>query len=139
MRCTLAGLTPWALAIERVLQCVCPGGVLWFVAVTISLTFWAEIVRFFPRPSFTSESAWDPPSAKRRRHMITVGRLCQRSGDCTVGLTIGSHRRDSRPRGDALWCAVRSYPALKQRSLLRRDLRGGATAMPRRYNSLVYL
>src|ERR1019366_5916566 len=75
IRCTVAGLTPCALAIDRQLQCVSPGGVDCVVATTISLTFAAEIERLRPRPSFTSVSACGPPSANRSRHKITVGRL----------------------------------------------------------------
>jgi len=75
MRCTVAGLTPWALAIVRQLQCVSPGGTVWVVAATIALTLAAEIVRLRPRPGRTSVRAAGPPAAKRARHMITVGRL----------------------------------------------------------------
>src|SRR5688572_26711917 len=43
MRCTVAGLTPCALAIERQLQCVSPGRVSSRLARTISATFSTEI------------------------------------------------------------------------------------------------
>ena len=75
MRCTVAGLTPWALAIVRQLQCVSPGGVVWVVAATIALTLAAEIMGLRPRPGRTSVRAAGPPLAKRWRHMITMGRL----------------------------------------------------------------
>ena len=75
MRCTVAGLTPWAAAIVRQLQCVSCGGTVWVVAATIALTLAAEIVGLRPRPGFTSVRAAGPSAAKRARHMITVGRL----------------------------------------------------------------
>jgi hypothetical protein len=39
IRCTVAGLTPWALAIDRQDQCVSAGGLSCSVARTISATF----------------------------------------------------------------------------------------------------
>src|SRR5271168_2257238 len=39
MRCTVAGLTPTRLAIVRHDQCVCPGG----VVVLVNLTIWATV------------------------------------------------------------------------------------------------
>src|SRR5215211_597916 len=75
IRCTVAALTPCALAIERQLQCVCPGGFVCVVACTICLIFAAEIAGLRPRPGFVSVNAAVPPSSNRRRHRITVGRL----------------------------------------------------------------
>ncbi len=70
----MAGLTPWALAIVRQLQCVWPGGLLCVVACTIASILAAEIDGLRPRPGRVSVSACGPPSANRARHRITVGR-----------------------------------------------------------------
>ena len=43
IRCTVAGDTPWAVAIDRQLQCVSPAGFSCNVALTISATFSAGI------------------------------------------------------------------------------------------------
>src|SRR3989454_1474163 len=75
MRCTVAGLTPCASAMVRQLQWVIPFGVVWSVASMICFTFFAEIDGRRPRPFSTSVSAGVPPSSKRSRHRITVGRL----------------------------------------------------------------
>src|SRR5207342_1925883 len=69
------GLTPCALAIERQLQCVAPGGLVCVVACTIALIVAAEIAGLRPRPGLVSVRAGAPPSAKRLRQRITVGRL----------------------------------------------------------------
>jgi len=52
-----------------------PGGLVCVVACTIVLIFAAEIVGLRPRPGLVSVSACGPPSAKRARQRITVGRL----------------------------------------------------------------
>ena len=74
MRCTVAGETPLALASERQLQCVSPGGFSCNVALTISATFSWEIRAGLPRPGRTRASPSGPSSQKRLRQSITVGR-----------------------------------------------------------------
>jgi hypothetical protein len=56
IRCTVAGLTPTRLAIDRHDQCVAPGGVSCIVSRTISSILAAEIDGFRPRPARTRPS-----------------------------------------------------------------------------------
>ena len=122
MRCTVAGLTPWALAIERQLQCVCPAAWSGSSPATIALTFAAEIVRLAPATrAFTSVSACGPPSAKRSRHMITVGRLtpsARRSRCSTHPRRPSARSAPAAPRSAA---SSGARPALKQRPLFLAD------------------
>src|SRR6185503_8123030 len=72
IRCTVAGLTPCALAIERQLQCVSPIGCSCSVAWTISAILSAGIDGLRPRPGRTPENAFRPSDANRLRHASTV-------------------------------------------------------------------
>jgi len=60
-----------ALAIERQLQCVSPGGVSSRVARTISATFSALIVGLRPRPGRIPRNVVKPSLAKRSRQALT--------------------------------------------------------------------
>lgn len=71
-RCTVAALTPTALAMLRQLQCVSPGGFSSKVSRTISATFSAGIDAFRPRPSRTCANFARPSCSKRSRHARTV-------------------------------------------------------------------
>ena len=75
MRWTVERLTPAALAIERQLQWVVPGGVSCNVACTMSCTWWAVISGLRPRPGRTSPTESSPSVRKRARQCNTVGRL----------------------------------------------------------------
>ena len=72
IRCTVAALTPWALAIERQLQCVSPAGFSCSVACTIAATFSGGIEGFRPLPGRTPENAFNPSCSNRSRHAATV-------------------------------------------------------------------
>ena len=72
IRCTVAGLTPCAFAIDRQLQCVSPGGLSCSVAATIAPAFPAGIEGLRPRPSRTLPSFASPSSANRARHATTL-------------------------------------------------------------------
>ena len=82
IRCTVAGDTPCALAIDRQLQCVSPSGVSCSVARTISSTFSAAIDGLRPRPGRTTEDAFNPSAANRSRHAVTV------AGDTPTSIAI---------------------------------------------------
>jgi len=72
IRCTVAGLTPWARAIDRQLQCVSSAGLSCKVARTISATFSSLIDGLRPRPARTPPNPFSPSSPKRSRHALTV-------------------------------------------------------------------
>jgi hypothetical protein len=74
MRTTADWLRPVALASERVLQCVAPGGAASRVVVTARSTCSSVILRGAPGRGSSSRPS-SPRSAKRRRHSATVGRL----------------------------------------------------------------
>src|SRR5664280_1073331 len=71
-RCTVAGLTPCALAIVRQLQCVSPGGFSCSVASTMAVTFSSGIAVLRPRPGFTFPNFFNPSSANRARQDVTL-------------------------------------------------------------------
>ncbi len=72
IRCTVAGLTPCDLAIDRQLQCVSPCGLSCSVACTIAATFSAPIEGLRPRPSRTRANFASPSAANRSRHAVTL-------------------------------------------------------------------
>jgi hypothetical protein len=71
IRCTLAGLTPLALAMLRHDQWVSPAGVSCSVARTISATCASLIVGLRPRPGRTAPNPASPSSTNRSRHEAT--------------------------------------------------------------------
>lgn len=72
IRCTVAELTPCALAIERHDQCVSPAGLSCSVACTIASTFSVGIDGLRPRPGRTVPNSFSPSWEKRSRHALTV-------------------------------------------------------------------
>jgi len=72
IRCTVAGLTPCALAIDRHDQCVSPAGFSCSVACTITATFSAPICGLRPRPSRTRANLASPSPANRSRQAVTL-------------------------------------------------------------------
>lgn len=71
-RCTVAGLTPTALAIDRQLRCVSPAGVVCWVSRTISSIFSTGMLVLRPRPERTLANLVNPSSSKRDRHAATL-------------------------------------------------------------------
>ena len=74
MRCTVVTDRPLALAIERRLQCVAPGGVLSSVALTTAAILSSPILRGVPGLG-SSLSPCKRRLAKRLRHVATVTRV----------------------------------------------------------------
>jgi hypothetical protein len=74
IRCTVAGLTPACLAIDRHDQCVASLGLECWVNSTISATFSSLIDGFRPRPVATSPNPVSPSWVNCARHASTVGR-----------------------------------------------------------------
>ena len=79
MRWTVERLTPAAVAIDRQLQCVAPGGVWCSVACTMARTCSALISGLRPRPVRTTPTESNPSATNRSRHFKTVGRLMPRA------------------------------------------------------------
>ncbi len=75
IRWTVERLTPAALAIERQLQCVAPGGVSCSVECTMACTWCAVISGLRPRPVRTVPTEPSPSERNRARHFNTVCRL----------------------------------------------------------------
>jgi len=75
MRWTVERLTPAALAIERQLQWVAPGGVSCKVECTMACTWSAVISGLRPRPGRTAPTESKPSVRNRARQSNTVGRL----------------------------------------------------------------
>src|SRR5664280_521212 len=72
IRCTVAGLTSLAFAIDRQLQCVSPSGRPSCVSRTISSTLLAGIDGLRPRPLATRPNSRNPSAANRLRQPTTV-------------------------------------------------------------------
>ena len=74
MRLTVAALSPHTLAIERVLQCVAPAGIVSKVCTTTRSTSSSPIVRGAPGRGSSSKPS-QPSRRNRRRHLPTVPRV----------------------------------------------------------------
>lgn len=72
IRCTVAGLTLCALAIDRQLQWVSPGGLSCGVAWTMASTLSAGMEGLRPRPSCTFPNVASPSAVNRLRQARTV-------------------------------------------------------------------
>src|SRR5271157_1682265 len=73
MRCTVALLTPTALAIDRVLQCVAASGFSWVVFRTIRVTVSAVMAGVRPGRDASFSIPAVRRAANRLRHRPTVG------------------------------------------------------------------
>src|SRR3990172_7310124 len=98
IRCTVAGLTPWACAMVRQLQWVAALGLVCSVASTTCLIFFAEIDRLRPRPAGA-----------------------QLGSNLPVGESVGGHQDDPRAEGDALGRVAGAHPSLEDAPLFWGD------------------
>ena len=122
MRLTVAALSPHALAIERVLQCVAPAGIVSKVCTTTRSTSSSPIVRGAPgrgsssKPSQPSRRNPPPPLADG-----TAGRA-QFAGYLQVALAGGRFQHDPRPQDQRLSSLGPCHPALQLLPLSLRQI-----------------
>ncbi len=109
IRCTVAGLTPCALAMVRHDQCVSPGGLSRRVACTIAATFSALIDGLRPRPALTLPKFASPSAANRSRQAVTLAG--EAPSRCGAARATASFSRISR------WPSVRRRGAVAGRIL----------------------
>ncbi len=100
MRCTVALLRPWALAMVRVLQWVAQGGLVWVVACTTSFT----------RSALQETLAPEDDGGTADAHL---------SGNPAIGHTVGGQKGDTGSKGDAFGRVLGPDSGFQGSTLLR--------------------
>ena len=111
-----------ALAIERVLQCVAPAGIVSKVCTTTRSTSSSPIVRGAPGRGSSSKPS-QPSRRKRRRHLPTVPRVVPSSPATSRPLLPAAvSQHDPRPQDQRLSSLGPSHPALQLLPLSLRQI-----------------
>ncbi len=121
MRCAVALLRPWALAMVRVLQWVAPGGLVWVVACTP-----VGSIGHPPAPAGCdlgegTRAALQETLAPEDHGETTDAHLLS---DPAVGQAIGGEEGDPSPEGDSLGSVQGTDPGFQRSALLGRYWEG---------------